>query len=158
MTTSSPLPPTWPRCRPSMVRSRPPSLLCKTSVPLKVRRWPGANSIHPSPFHSPTRKSSFFIASRWGAVGGCAWLKLALPDTTTAAMKESRLDIAGIPVVDRHLPDDEASAEGGGPPDAVLAPLVPGGDGDGPAGAEHPVLRFLGARRVEKGLQPSGHL
>ena len=36
----------------------------------------------------------------------------------------------------RHLPDDEAAAQGGGPAGAVLAPLVPRGDGHGPAGAE----------------------
>lgn len=36
----------------------------------------------------------------------------------------------------RHLPDDEAAAQGGGAAGAVLAPLVPRGDGHRPAGAE----------------------
>ena len=36
----------------------------------------------------------------------------------------------------RHLPDDEAAAQGRGAAGAVLAPLVPRGDGHGPAGAE----------------------
>src|ERR1017187_6075011 len=37
---------------------------------------------------------------------------------------------------DRHLPDDEAAAEGGRAARALLSALVPGRDGDGPAGAE----------------------
>ena len=47
----------------------------------------------------------------------------------------------------RHLPDDEVATQGGGLAGPFLAALVPGGDGDQPAGSE----RAAGGRAVSGG-------
>ena len=87
------------------------------------------------------RKAASRARSRCGTTwSSSCWPTSRLPGSPKAPSSDRLSLPTGVPQdeeVDRqgderhrHLPDDEAPAEGGGPAGPVLAPLVPRGDGD----------------------------